>query len=123
MRAVATVLAVSTVTTVTNCLLLIFSVTCNDSGENGLEWNIFPTSVQKEVRSPESRVQPPSRSGAPSRQAREPQGQSQGHDPLSRDELLHDLLRQQSKEIHVEDFLWTGSGIVIKSTYMVGYSS
>ena len=29
---------------------------------------------------------------------------------LSRDEVLIDLLRQDRRELHVEDFLWTGSG-------------
>ncbi len=32
---------------------------------------------------------------------------------LSREDLLRDLLKKQPREIHVEDFLWTGSGTSI----------
>ena len=31
-------------------------------------------------------------------------------DPVSRDELVRELLKDERREIHVEDFLWTGSG-------------
>ena len=31
---------------------------------------------------------------------------------LSRDQVLIDLLRHDPRELHVEDFLWTGSGKV-----------
>ena len=30
--------------------------------------------------------------------------------PVSRDQLYRDLLKERRREIHVEDFLWTGSG-------------
>ena len=68
--------------------------------EQGLEWRIFPTSVIEAVI-PDPLVA----SRSPNRNAR-----ANTDEPVSRDELLHDLLLDQQKEIHVEDFLWTGSG-------------
>ena len=44
-------------------------------------------------------------------------GNGGGGIALSRDEVLIDLLRQDPRELHVEDFLWTGSGENLQSIY------
>ena len=91
-----------------------------DLGNGLLEWRIFPTSVLKVAESQRSSKMTSKLAKVTSkltkvtskltkvlhRQAREPQG----GDPVSRDELFHRLLKDQRNEIHVEDFLWTGSG-------------
>ena len=84
-----------------------------DLGNGLLEWRIFPTSVLKVAESQRSSKMTSKIATKVTskltkvlhRQAREPQG-----GPVSRDELFHRLLKDQRNEIHVEDFLWTGSG-------------
>ena len=71
-----------------------------------LEWRIYPTAVKVPESLESSEVVEVTEEEILSRQVREPQG------PVSRDELLTDLLKDQRNEIHVEDFLWTGSGTV-----------
>ena len=44
-------------------------------------------------------------------------GNGGGGIALSRDEVLIDLLRQDPRELHVEDFLWTGSGENLQSIH------
>ena len=44
-------------------------------------------------------------------------GNGGGGIALSRDEVLIDLLRQDPRELHVEDFLWTGSGESLQSLH------
>ena len=85
-----------------------------DLGNGLLEWRIFPTSVLKVAEESQRSSKMTSKIATKvtskltkvlHRQAREPQG-----GPVSRDELFHRLLKDQRNEIHVEDFLWTGSG-------------
>ena len=45
-----------------------------------------------------------------SRAEREHQPSMENMGPVSRDQLYRDLLKDRQREIHVEDFLWTGSG-------------
>ena len=48
-------------------------------------------------------------------------GNGGGGIALSRDEVLIDLLRQDPRELHVEDFLWTGSGENLQSICIQHY--
>ena len=83
-----------------------------------LEWRIYPTSVKignthgglDGSRDPEGSNEILVRPRL-SRKQRDPEGSA-----VSRDELFRDLLKNRRREIHVEDFLWTGSG---KSTILI----
>ena len=79
-----------------------------------LEWRIFPTSAK--VLDPLEASALSDGDGvatadtkALSRNERAEGGEPQG--PVSREQLFHDLIKdRRGEEIHVEDFLWTGSG-------------
>ena len=72
-----------------------------------LEWRIYPTSVKVENEPQESRELSRNPRDQGDQNAEEPDG------PVSRQQLFHDLLKDRRREIHVEDFLWTGSGKLI----------
>ena len=96
----------------------------NKKDENDmLDWRIYPTSVKATSKDPLdlNNVGSVDISGISGSNA-EISGSSQQFlsrteredvdlgAPVSRDQLYRDLLKDRRREIHVEDFLWTGSG-------------
>lgn len=96
----------------------------NKKDENEmLDWRIYPTSVKATSKDPLdlNNVGSVDVSGISGSNA-EISGSSQQFlsrteredvdlgAPVSRDQLYRDLLKDRRREIHVEDFLWTGSG-------------
>ena len=96
----------------------------NKKDENEmLDWRIYPTSVKATSKDPLdlNNVGSVDISGISGSNA-EISGSSQQFlsrteredvdlgAPVSRDQLYRDLLKERRREIHVEDFLWTGSG-------------
>ena len=85
--------------------------TSNDAVEDEnamLDWRIFPTSVKASKDPSDAETESPQ---FLSRAEREQGAETVDLGaPVSRDQLYRDLLKERRREIHVEDFLWTGSG-------------
>ena len=96
----------------------------NKKDENEmLDWRIYPTSVKATSKDPldlnnvgSVDISGISRSNAKvSGSSQQFLSRTEREDvdlgaPVSRDQLYRDLLKDRRREIHVEDFLWTGSG-------------
>ena len=88
--------------------------TSNDAVEDEnamLDWRIFPTSVKAVSKDP-SEAETESKQFLSRAERENNAGETVDLGaPVSRDQLYRDLLKERRREIHVEDFLWTGSGM------------
>ena len=93
----------------------------NKKDENEmLDWRIYPTSVKATSKDPldlnnavSVDISGPNSGISGSSQQFLSRTEREDVDlgaPVSRDQLYRDLLKERRREIHVEDFLWTGSG-------------
>ena len=96
----------------------------NKKDENEmLDWRIYPTSVKATSKDPLdlNKVGSVDISGI-SGSSQQFLSRTEREDvdlgaPVSRDQLYRDLLKDRRREIHVEDFLWTGSGKLINHIF------
>ena len=103
----------------------------NKKDENEmLDWRIYPTSVKATSKDPLdlnnvgsvdiSGISGPNAEISGSSQQFLSRTEREDVDlgaPVSRDQLYRDLLKDRRREIHVEDFLWTGSGKLINHIF------
>ena len=85
----------------------------NKQDENDmLDWRIYPTSVKADSKDPLETVNNNKNAEIISSQQflSRAERENENSGPVSRDQLYRDLLKERRREIHVEDFLWTGSG-------------
>lgn len=75
-----------------------------------LEWRIYPTAVKAAPHDPLEAFENNNQEQVLSRSQRDQEEIERPQGPVSREQLFHDLLKDRRREIHVEDFLWTGSG-------------